>query len=83
MSPAGARRRVVRPVPMPSHDGAPNVVWACDFVFDRCEKGHVLRCLTLVDEGTREGLAISVEASQPARRVIATLEAAIKASRNA
>jgi putative transposase len=71
------RRRVARPKPMPSHDGAPNVVWACDFVFDRCENGHVLRCLTLVDEGTRECLAISVEASQPAWRVIATLEAAI------
>jgi putative transposase len=74
-----ARRRVVRPVPMPSHDGAPNVVWACDFVFDRCQNGHVLRCLTLLDEGTRECLAISVEASQPAGRVIATLEAAIAA----
>ncbi len=46
------RRRVVRRTPMPSHHGAPNVVWACDFVHDVCANGQVLRCLTLIDEGT-------------------------------
>jgi putative transposase len=39
----------------------------------------VLRCLTLVDEGTRECLCIPVEASQPAERVIAALEAVMAA----
>lgn len=73
------RRKVERPAPMPSHDGAPGVVWACDFVHDTCANGHVLRCLTVVDEGTRECLCITVEASQPAERVIAALEAAMAA----
>jgi putative transposase len=73
------RRKVERPVPMPSHDGAPNVVWACDFVYDRCANGQVLRCLTLDDEGTRECLCMTVEASQPAERVIAALEAVMAA----
>jgi putative transposase len=73
------RREVERPVPMPSHDGAPDVVWAGDFVFDRCANGQVLRCLTVVDEGTRECLCITAEASQPAERVIAALEAAMAA----
>jgi putative transposase len=78
-----ARRRPRRRLPkrgpvMPDHDGAPNVVWAADFVHDSCANGEILRCLTLIDEGTRECIALSVEASQPARRVIATLEQVIK-----
>lgn len=67
-----------RPTPMPDHDGAPCVVWACDFVHDTCLNGQVLRCLTLIDEGTRECLTISVEASQPAKKVIEALDQAIK-----
>jgi len=72
------RQRVLRGTPMPSHNGAPGVVWACDFVSDSCANGQALRCLTLVDEGTRECLAISVEASQPATRVIEALKKAVK-----
>ena len=72
------RRLPQRPKPLPDHEGGPGVVWACDFVHDTCTNGQVLRCLTLIDEGTRECLAISVEASQPAHRVIATLDRAIK-----
>lgn len=71
------RRTITRPVPMPDHDGAPNVVWACDFVHDGCTNREILRCLTLVDECTRECVALSVEASQSAHRVIATLNKAI------
>lgn len=78
-----ARRRprirfAKRAKPMPDHDGAPGVVWACDFVHDTCLNGQVLRCLTLIDEGTRECLALSVEASQPAKKVIETLNQAIQ-----
>ena len=78
-----ARRRPRRRLPkrgpvMPDHDGAPGVVWACDFVHDSCANGEILRCLTLIDEGTRECVALSVEASQPAKRIIATLEQAIR-----
>ena len=35
-------------------------VWAYDFVFDACANGQQLKCLTVVDEFTRECLAIRV-----------------------
>ncbi len=39
----------------------PNHVWSYDFVFDRTHDGRPLRMLTIVDEYTRECLAIDVE----------------------
>ena len=38
-----------------------NHVWSYDFIFDRTHDGHPLRMLTIVDEFTRECLAIDVE----------------------
>ena len=38
----------------------PNEVWTYDFVFDRDAAGRRLKLLTLMDEFTREGLAIRV-----------------------
>lgn len=52
----------------------PNQVWAYDFVHDACANGQTLKCLTLVDEWTRECLAIEVGSSLDAARVIAVLE---------
>ena len=52
----------------------PNQVWAYDFVFDRCGNGQSLKVLTVVDEWTRECLAIEAASSMDARRVIAVLE---------
>ena len=37
---------------------APNGIWAYDFIFDACANGQRLKCLTIVDEWTRECLAI-------------------------
>lgn len=54
-----------------------NHVCAYDFVFDRCENGQVIKCLTLIDEYTREALAIDVGTSIRASRVIRVLEAVI------
>lgn len=51
----------------------PNQVWAYDFVFDACANGEKLKCLTVVDEFTRECLAIEVAGSIKASRVIAVL----------
>jgi len=34
-----------------------------DFVFDACANGHPLKCLTIIDEFTRECLAIDVAGS--------------------
>jgi putative transposase len=67
------RRRVavVRPRPLPPN-GA-NHVWAYDFVFDACANGQQLKCLTVIDEYTRECLAIDVAGSIRSGRVIEVL----------
>jgi putative transposase len=49
------------------------MVWAYDFVFDTTASGHQLKCLTVVDEYTRECLAIEVAGSLRSQRVIDTL----------
>ena len=54
----------------------PNQVWAYDFVHDTCASGQKLKMLTLVDEWTRECLAIEVATSLCASRVITVLEQA-------
>ena len=67
------RRRVAshRPRPLPA-TGA-NYLWAYDFVFDACANGQQLKCLTVVDEYTRECLAIDVAGSIRSGRVIEVL----------
>jgi putative transposase len=53
---------------------APNGVWAYDFVFDSCANGQKLKCLTVIDEYTRESLAIEVGARLRSWQVIDVLE---------
>lgn len=67
------RRRVAssRPRPLPAI-GA-NYLWAYDFVFDACANGQSLKCLTIIDEFTRECLAIDVAGSIRSQRVIEVL----------
>jgi putative transposase len=67
------RRRIAsgRPRPLPA-TGA-NQVWAYDFVFDGCANGQQLKCLTVIDEWTRECLAIDVQGSIRSKRVIEVL----------
>ena len=52
----------------------PNHVWSYDFIEDRTEKGGKLRTLAIIDEYTRESLAVRVEPSIPARAVVEVLE---------
>jgi putative transposase len=52
----------------------PNVVWAMDFMSDTLYGGRRFRTLNILDEGIREGLAIEVDTSLPAERVICVLE---------
>jgi putative transposase len=52
----------------------PNHVWAYDFVFDWCENGRQLKFFTLVDEFTRQGLAIEVDHRMGARQVCQILD---------
>lgn len=67
------RRRLElrRPRPLPA-TGA-NQVWAYDFLFDACANGQQLKCLTVIDEYTRECLAIDVAGSIRSHRVIEVL----------
>ena len=48
-------------------------MWAYDFVFDACANGQQLKCLTVIDELTRESLAIHVAGSIRSTRVIEVL----------
>ena len=60
-----------RPRPQPAT--AARHVWAYDFVFDACANGQQLKCLTVIDEYTRECLAIDVAGSIRSGRVIEVL----------
>ena len=60
-----------KPLPKPT---AANVNWSMDFVADGLIGGRRLRCLTMVDDCTRECLAIEVDTSLPGLRVQAVLE---------
>jgi putative transposase len=67
------RRRVATGRPRPLPPTAQNHVWAYDFVFDRCANNQTLKCLTIVDEWTRECLAIDVAGGIRSGRVIEVL----------
>jgi putative transposase len=63
-----ARTRV--PLPMPSR---PNERWSIDFVSDALADGSRFRALTVIDNYSRECLAIEVARSLPSHAVIAVL----------
>jgi putative transposase len=67
------RRRVATGRPRPLPATGPGHVWAYDFVFDSCANGQQLKCLTVIDEYTRECLAIDVAGSIRSGRVIEVL----------
>ncbi len=52
----------------------PNDVWSMDFMSDQLEDGRRFRTLTILDDFNREGLAIEVDFSLPALRVVRTLQ---------
>jgi putative transposase len=52
----------------------PNHVWTLDFQCDQTADGQMLRLLNIVDEFTREALAMRVERSIDADRTVETLE---------
>ena len=63
--------RVRRPLVAPP---VLNQTWALDFMADALYDRRRFRALTILDEGHREGLAIDVGRSIPARRLIRVLE---------
>ena len=50
-----------------------NHVWTWDLIFDRTDKGSTLKMLTMLDEYTRQCLAIRVERQIKSGQVLATL----------
>ena len=53
---------------------APNVVWALDFQFDQTSDGRILKLLNVIDEYSRECLAIDVARSIDADGVVRCLD---------
>ena len=58
---------------------APDQVWALDFQFDATSDGRQLKLLNIVDEHTREALAVVVDRSIDADATVAALEAVVVA----
>ena len=67
------RKRVATSRPRPLAPTGANQVWSYDFVFDWAGNGQQLKCLTVTDEWTKEGLAIEVDGRIRSGRVIEVL----------
>ena len=73
------RKRLVREKPealaVPSDI---NATWSIDFMHDRLADGRSIRLFNVIDDFNREGLAIEVDFSLPAERVVRTLNQIIE-----
>ena len=67
------RKRIATGRPRPLAPAGVNQVWSYDFVFDWAANGQQLKCLTVTDEWTKEGLAIEVDGRIRSGRVIEVL----------
>jgi putative transposase len=67
------RRKIRRDAPREKPAQKVNDVWAYDFVHDWCVNGQRLKCLVIIDESSRECLAIEVATSIDGNRVMGTL----------
>jgi putative transposase len=68
------RQRRSHAEPVPQEALYPNHVWTYDFLFDVTADGRVLKFLTVIDEYTRECLALVVARRLPAKAVVQILE---------
>ncbi len=66
--------RVKQPLEVPS---SPNHTWSADFVSDSLITGRKFRAFNLIDDFNREILAIEIDTSLPAERIIRVLEKTI------
>lgn len=67
------RKRTQRVRPERLEAAYPSHIWAYDFLEDALSDGTPLRILTVMDEFTREGLAVDVALTTSAERVIGVL----------
>ena len=77
------RKRIATGRPRPNAPTGANQVWSYDFVFDWCANGQQLKCLTVTDEWTKEGLAIEVDGRIRSGRVIEVLSRLVQRARRA
>jgi transposase InsO family protein len=68
------RRPVGASTTTPTRAAHPNHVWSYDFVHDETTDGRRLKCLTVLDEYTREGVTISCAQSITANEVVEVLQ---------
>jgi len=72
-------KRLEREKPLPlAVPEAINEVWSMDFMHDQLEDGRSFRLFNVIDDFNREGLAIDVDLSLPAARVIRSLNQIIE-----
>ena len=73
------RKRLKRERPDPlSVPDRPNQVWSMDFMADQLWNGKSIRTLNIIDDFNREGLAIDLDFSLPAARVVRSLNQVIQ-----
>ncbi|GIX22467.1 MAG: hypothetical protein KatS3mg121_1250 [Gammaproteobacteria bacterium] len=73
------KKRIVRERPEPlAVPGEVNATWSMDFMHDQLADGRSYRLLNVIDDFNREGLAMEIDLSLPAGRVIRTLEQVIE-----
>jgi putative transposase len=77
------RKRIASGRPRPQAPTGANQVWSYDFVFDWCANGQQLKCLTITDEWTKEGLAIEVDGRIRSAHVIEVLSRRLISERGA
>ena len=69
-----SKKRLIREKPEPLVvPNAINECWSMDFMHDQLEDGRCYRLFNVLDDFNREGLAIEVDLSLPAERVIRAL----------
>jgi len=73
----GKRRLPTREKQPLQQQAAINQTWSMDFMSDSLVSGRKFRTLNVIDDCNREALAIEVDTSLPAKRVIRTLEQVI------
>lgn len=69
-------RKITTGATVPTQAERPNHVWCLDFVFDSCLNGTKLKILAVIDEHTRECLALEASTQFTAKGVISVLERA-------
>ncbi|PTR17001.1 putative transposase [Nitrosospira sp. Nsp2] len=72
--PRRTKKRLIRPMQPLDAPQLPNEVWSLDFMSDSLYQGRRFRTLNILDESVREALAIEIDTSLPAQRVVRTLQ---------